>query len=125
MYIQEKKRLLESYMDQTLQLEKLIHASEYERLDELLGKRASLIRDVDALDSQNANEVEKARQEFLPLLTEMIQTEARVKQLMQESLSQLKAEMNRINTAKKANQAYQAKGYSYDGAFFDKKIEVD
>ncbi|MEW9669513.1 flagellar protein FliT [Ammoniphilus sp. 3BR4] len=126
MYIHEKKRLLELYLDQTLHLEKIVQSGEYERLEVFLGKRASIIEQIDTLDAAfSPADMERARQELLPLLAEMIRHEARVKELMQMSLEQLKAERNRMNAAKKVNQVYQAQGYSYDGAFFDKKVKFD
>lgn len=122
MYKEEKRRLLEQFYQYTLELEKQLLKEEALGLADLLNKREELIQGIGELDAnQPENTVKQTKLELSDLLGCMIQKEAHVKLLMQQKKDQLSEELQKLQVSKKANQAYQKKGFSFDGSFIDTK----
>lgn len=106
---------LQEFKEVTLELIQKMEKSEFEKLDELLQKRQSIIEHIDKLRCDEKEFKDIA--ESIDVLT----LQKKLFDLMNQKKLELRSEMDKISEIKNANKSYKSKN-SLDSVYFNKKI---
>ena len=126
-YFNQKQKLLGAILENTQGQTQLIKADNPDALERLIGQRARMMAQVDALDQEaraTGLELSSDHTEALKVVLGQIMAQDRANQsLMQKELAQVQGELRKIRMGRQQSQHYGAEYgiYKEEGIFFDTK----